>query len=76
MKENELKETLIRENEEFRKLYEKHREYEKRIEELLARVGLSDEEEVEVKKLKKLKLKLKDKMQEIILKEMEKRSGG
>lgn len=76
MKENELRETLIRENEEFRKLYEKHREYEKRIEELLSRVGLSNEEEVEIKKLKKLKLKLKDKMQEIILREMEKRSGG
>ncbi|MCD6454531.1 MAG: DUF465 domain-containing protein [Candidatus Aminicenantes bacterium] len=76
MKENELKERLIKENEEFRKLYEQHQEYEKRIDELLARVGLDSQEELEIKKLKKLKLKLKDKMQEILLREMEKRGDS
>ena len=75
MKENELKETLLRENPEFRELYEKHREYEMELEKLLSRRPLSPEEEVEVKKIKKLKLKIKDKMQEILVKEREKRIG-
>ncbi len=75
MKENELKETLLRENPEFKELYEKHREYERELEKLLSRRPLSPEEEVEVKKIKKLKLKIKDKMQEILVKEKERRIG-
>ncbi len=75
MKENQLRETLLRENPEFRELFEKHREYEEALEKLLSKRPLSPEEEVEIKKIKKLKLKIKDKMQEILVREREKRIG-
>ncbi|GEM_PF-308870 len=75
MKESELSETLLREDSEFRELYEKHREYEEVLEKLLSKRPLSPEEEVEIKKIKKLKLKIKDRMQEILVREREKRVG-
>ncbi len=72
MKEEELKEILARENDEFRELYQQHQEYERRIEKLLSRIALTSDEKTEVKKLKKLKLRVKDRMHEILVKEMEK----
>ncbi len=75
MKDAQIRETLLRENPEFRELYEKHREYEEALEKLLSKRPLSPEEEMEIKKIKKLKLKIKDRMQEILVKERENRIG-
>ncbi len=60
-----LKERLIRENEEYRTLLEKHRDFEKQLDKLNSRNYLSDDEKVEATKLKKQKLVLKDRMAEI-----------
>ena len=68
MKEEEIKAILRKENEEFAKLEEKHREYDRKIQELSAQAFLTEEEKLEEKRFKKLKLKLKDQMNDIILK--------
>jgi uncharacterized protein YdcH (DUF465 family) len=60
-----LTERLVRENDEFRRLFEKHRSFEARLEKLNARLVLNDEEKVEAINLKKLKLALKDRMAQI-----------
>jgi hypothetical protein len=61
-----LKEELIRTDDEFRRLYEEHKEYERRLQELTHRSLLSQEDEVEEKKIKLHKLVLKDHMEEIL----------
>lgn len=60
-----FKERLVRENEEYRRLFERHRNFEERLEKLNARHFLSDEEKFEAITLKKQKLALKDRMAEI-----------
>ncbi len=62
MDEKALKELMIRENADFRKLYEDHQECEKRLEILQIKSFLSEEEKLEERELKKRKLGLKDKM--------------
>ena len=62
MEEKELKEIMLKDNEEFRKAYKKHQMYEKRLEQLKKKAFLSEEEKLEEKELKKKKLALKDKM--------------
>lgn len=62
MEENELKEVMIKENEEFRKAYQKHRQCEKRLEEFKKKGFLTEEDKLKEKELKKKKLALKDKM--------------
>ena len=62
MKEKELKELLLKENEEFRKAYREHQRLEKKLEKLKQKSYLTEEENMEEKKLKKRKLALKDKM--------------
>lgn len=66
MKEEEIVEVLKKENAEFKKLTEEHRD----LEELLARIDrkrfLTAEEEVERKKIQKQKLLKKDKMAALI----------
>jgi uncharacterized protein YdcH (DUF465 family) len=61
-----VQERLVREHEEYRRLFEKHRSFEEKLEKLNARLFLSDEEKVEAITLKKQKLALKDRMAEII----------
>ncbi len=65
-REEEIRKKLLEEDEEFRKLYEEHQLYERKIEELLSKGFLTPEEETEIKVMKKMKLLLKDKMQFII----------
>lgn len=62
MREEELKELLLKESEEFRKANKLHQQYEKKLEKLKAKSYLTESEKQEEKELKKKKLILKDKM--------------
>jgi uncharacterized protein YdcH (DUF465 family) len=66
MDETRLKDRLVRENAEFRKLYEEHQIHERKLEDLNARAFLSEAERVEERELKKRKLALKDGMYRIM----------
>ena len=61
-----LKAELIKTDDEFRRLYEEHQEYEKRLESINQKQLLSQEDEVEEKKIKLHKLVLKDHMEQIL----------
>jgi ribosomal-protein-alanine N-acetyltransferase len=61
-----IRERLAREDEAYRRLAQKHREYDRRLEELRGRRFPSDEEKVEEVRLKKLKLSTKDRMEEMV----------
>ena len=61
----ELKELLLRSDDEYRQLAEKHHELEDRLNELSAKHYLSEPEQVEEVTLKKRKLHLKDRMANI-----------
>ena len=62
----DLKEQLIRTDEEFHDLAVKHHELEDRLHELTAKQYLSQPEQLEEINLKKRKLQLKDRMEDII----------
>jgi hypothetical protein len=62
----EVKEILKSQNEEFARIYRKHRELDEKIFELENRRYLTPEEEILEKKMKKDKLRLKDEMAEMI----------
>lgn len=56
---------LLEKDSEFRRIYEAHREYEKRVAKLGKKIYVTKEEAIEEKKLKKIKLEQKDRMEEI-----------
>lgn len=60
-----LREMLLGSNDEYRRLDEQHREYEKRLTLLNQKAVLSDDEQVEEVTLKKKKLQVKDRMEAI-----------
>lgn len=60
-----LREELIASHEEFRRLAQEHSLHSQRLEALLQKRYLSDEEKLEEVRLKKLKLRLKDQMEHI-----------
>ena len=62
----EAQERLMATSEEFRRLAAEHTSYERRIEELVSRRYLSEEEQLEEARLKKMKLHLKDQMEHIV----------
>jgi uncharacterized protein YdcH (DUF465 family) len=62
MREKELKELLLKENEEFRKANRMHQQYEKKLDKLKAKKFLTEAEKQQEKEMKKKKLVLKDKM--------------
>jgi uncharacterized protein YdcH (DUF465 family) len=64
--EEELKAHLMATDEEYRRLAQKHAEYDHQLEALEAKHALSEEEQLEETRLKKLKLHLKDQMHEIL----------
>lgn len=66
MKEEEVMELLRKENDEFKKLHEDHRNLENLLAEIDRKVYLTAEEEVERKRIQKLKLIKKDRMAEIV----------
>lgn len=63
---DDLKAELIETDEEFRRLYEEHKEYERRLQSLNQKSLLSQEDEAEEKKIKLHKLVLKDHMEQIL----------
>ena len=66
MSSSGLKETLAKENQEFKQLYDTHQSYEKRLDQLNGRPYLSSDEEFEILELKKKKLIIKDQMHVMI----------
>jgi hypothetical protein len=63
---SDLKELLLRTDEEFHSLAEKHHQLEDRLHELTSKHYLSQPEQVEEVTLKKRKLQLKDRMEDIL----------
>ncbi|HMK49549.1 MAG TPA: DUF465 domain-containing protein [Thermodesulfovibrionales bacterium] len=66
MNEQEIVELLRKENEEFRKLSEEHRNLDGLLSEIDNKRYLTSEEEVERKRIQKQKLLKKDRMAELI----------
>ena len=66
MKEQEIAEILLKENEEYKKLGDEHKSLKEALAEIDKKVHLTAEEEVERKRIQKLKLVKKDRMAEII----------
>jgi len=64
--QDELKAHLMATSEEFRSLASRHAHFHKQLEELEAKVHLTDQEQMEEVHLKKQKLRLKDQMNEIL----------
>jgi uncharacterized protein YdcH (DUF465 family) len=62
----EIKKILKNENEEFARIYRKHRELDEKITELEELRHLTPEEEIQEKTMKKDKLRLKDQMADMI----------
>jgi uncharacterized protein len=62
----ELKELLLKTDEEFRQLATQHHELDDRLHELSHKAYLSEPEQVEETTLKKRKLYLKDRMEDIL----------
>jgi uncharacterized protein YdcH (DUF465 family) len=58
----QIREYLAKNDEEFRRLYEKHQEYEQELDALAKKGFLSLEEELHVAEVKKKKLTVKDQM--------------
>jgi uncharacterized protein YdcH (DUF465 family) len=67
-KEEEIKEHLMSENPEFRRLVEEHKQYEGRLTEILGRHHMTEQDRLEEIQLKKKKLHLKDQMNSMISK--------
>jgi uncharacterized protein len=61
----QAREQLLASNEEFRRLADEHSQYSQRLDSLVNKKYLSEEEKVEEVRLKKLKLHLKDQMESL-----------
>jgi uncharacterized protein YdcH (DUF465 family) len=59
------RDALIAQNEDFRRLAQEHQQYSQRLENLVQKRYLSEDEKMEEVRLKKLKLRLKDEMERI-----------
>src|SRR5262249_61771662 len=60
-----LRDDLLKDSEEYRRLEHQHHEYESRLNRLSEKVVLDEDEQVEEVALKKKKLQVKDRMHEI-----------
>lgn len=66
MIESTVKESLIETDDQFRRLYDEHQDYERRLSSIRKKASLSQEDEVEMKRIKLHKLSLKDQMATIL----------
>ena len=62
-----VREELLASNDEFRRLSQEHSQYSQRLDSLIGKRYLSEDEKVEEVRLKKLKLRLKDEMETLEL---------
>ena len=60
---NQVKDHLIASHDEFRRLVQEHTQYSQRLDSLIQKRFLSEDEKLEEVRLKKLKLRLKDQME-------------
>jgi len=65
--EADLIETLLRENEEFRKAKQAHSDFARQLDQLEQKPYLTPQDEMEIKVLKKKKLYYKDQMEKILI---------
>lgn len=61
----QVRDVLLAQNDEFRKLVTEHSQYSQRLETLTQKRYLSEDEKIEEVRLKKLKLRLKDQMENL-----------
>lgn len=61
----QVRDVLLAQNDEFRKLVTEHSQYSQRLESLTQKRYLSEDEKIEEVRLKKLKLRLKDRMERL-----------
>ena len=59
----QVRDQLMASHEEFRRLAQEHTQYSQRLDSLIQKKFLTEEEKIEEVRLKKLKLRLKDQMQ-------------
>jgi uncharacterized protein YdcH (DUF465 family) len=62
---SQAQESPLGNNEEYRRLAAEHAQYSRRLDGLIQKRYLSDEEKIEEVRLKKLKLRLKDEMERL-----------
>lgn len=60
-----VRDQLLASHDEFRKLAQEHAQYSQRLDSLIQKRYLSDDEKLEEVRLKKMKLRLKDQMESI-----------
>ena len=60
-----LRDSLLSQNDEYRRLNQQHHEYESRLSSLTQKAVLNDDEQIEEITLKKKKLQVKDRMEAI-----------
>lgn len=61
----QVRDLLLASNDEFRRLVSEHSQYSQRLDSLLQKRFLTEDEKIEEVRLKKLKLRLKDQMERI-----------
>ena len=61
----QVRDVLLSQNDEFRKLVTEHSQYSQRLDSLTQKRFLSEDEKIEEVRLKKLKLRLKDQMERL-----------
>ncbi|HUK43329.1 MAG TPA: DUF465 domain-containing protein [Candidatus Bathyarchaeia archaeon] len=59
----QVRDQLLASNDEFRRLADEHMQYSQRLDSLIQKKYLSEDEKLEEVRLKKLKLRLKDQME-------------
>lgn len=64
----DIKEHLLQSSEDFRRLAQKHHQYDEQLEKLVHKMHLSEQEKIEEVNLKKMKLHVKDQMEVMIQK--------
>jgi len=61
----QVRDQLLASNDEFRRLVDEHSQYSQRLDNLIQKKYLSEDEKLEEVRLKKLKLRLKDQMESL-----------